>query len=383
MRAPRLGLLVAALSVLACMGGAGPVGPVWPAEPVALVDLPGDEFPTGLALFADGSFATTVRRIDRNPTVAFGGLRFRTRDGGQGPLGDTEPEQDVSADSLAVSPDGARIAVVRYDRIDFIPLDGGEVRSFSLVETLDTSWKRAFNDCTSAYEIVWSGATIALRCGSGLPFLLLDGETGARTLPLEGWEPGGAHIEVADLAIASDGQTLAVLGVSSEPAGPRHPWVELRSLPDGALIRRLTLEQPFGGVTFSPDGARIAVSSPYYGLQILDAKDGHVVAADLYAADPGNRGSGDVLWSPDGGLIYRAGRRLGISVHDAKDARVLGYFPVHPTEPENPMPPPADWPATLTSRNATLELTPDGRFLASIERSDFGRAVRIWRLPAP
>jgi hypothetical protein len=40
-------------------------------------------------------------------------------------------------------------------------------------------------------------------------------------------------------------------------------------------------------------------------------------------------------------------------------------------------------PSALSARNGTLVTSPDGRLLASVERTDFGRAVRIRRLSGP
>lgn len=385
MRIPRLGVVASALTLLACAGampGAAPsaAAPVWPAEPVALVDLPGEERPTDVALLAEGAFATTFTLIERDESGrarASGGVRFRGLDGGPGLLADLEPEWDQSADALVLSPDGARIAVVRYDRLDVIPLDGGEVRSLPLRDPPDKGGVRSA--CTSARQVVWGDGAIAVRCTIGPPLVLLDPETGARTLPLAHSDPDGAEVIVQDLALSPDGRTLAVLGSSHDYVAAPHHWVELRSLADGALVRRLALGGAYEDVALAPDGARIAVSHPYFGLQILDATDGRVLAEDRYTPDKSDRGSGDVLWVGD--KLYRVGRRLGVAVHDGTDARVLGNLPAHPTEPENPMPPPADWPAALAARNGTLALTSDGRFLASIERTDYGRAVRIWRLP--
>lgn len=388
--------LAAVTSILACAGAGGSAapaanggsapedGPVYPAEPVALVDLPEDERPTAVALLPDGAFAASYQRLERPEggyTTSFGGVRFRALDGSAGVHADLGADENVSADAIALAPDGKRLAVARYDRVDLVPLDGGEIRSYPLHDPEDRSPSGLLARCSSPWQLVWGGGTIAARCAVGVPMVLLDVESGARALPVPRNDPDGATIVLLDLALSPDARTLAVLGTSDDYTGAPRSWVELRSLPDGALVRRLPLAQPYEDVALSPDGRRLAVSHPYWGLQLLDAADGKVLAEHAYAPDDGNRGSGDVLWSGDGERLYRVGRRRGVTVHDATDARVLGYLPAHPTEPENPMPPPADWPASLAARNGSLALTADERFLASIERSDFGRAVRIWRLP--
>ncbi len=372
-----------ALSLLACAGGTpAPAAeeevPAWPAEPLALVDLPDEERPTGLALLPGGAFAATVKTLERPEggfTTEYGGVRFRAVDGGPGPRADLAREPGT-ASAVAVSPDGTRIAVARYDRVDLVPLDGGEARSLSL----DAPAGAPLDDCASPWQLVWGGSTIAARCGTGVPVLLLDTETGARTIPLA--RPGvtEGYVTVTDLALSADARTLVVVGSTDDFSAEPRPWLELRSLPDGALVRTIALDQRYEDAAISPDGTRLAVSHPYFGLQIRDAATGAVLAEHVYDADPGNRGSGDVAWAPDGSRLYRVGRRLGVAVHDGADARVLGYLPAHPTEPENPMPPPPGWPAALSARNGSLALSSDGRVLASIERSDFGRAVRIWRL---
>lgn len=385
--ASRLAALLLGASLLACSGAMdAPVEdlPAWAAEPFALVDLPGEENPTDLVLLPGGAFAAAYRLLGEGPdgrTQGSGGVRFRAADGGQGPRADLGPDVNLEADGMALSPDGATLAVARYDRVDLVPLDGGEVRALSLADRADEGPASLLGACSAPWRMVWGGRTIVARCAVGPPFVAIDADTGARAF--EAARQGAQGEEGArDLAVSADGATLAVLGTSDDYAAPTRYWVELRALPDGAAIRRLPLTTPFEDLAFSPDGARIAVSHPYYGVRILDATTGSVLGEHTYPEDPGNRGSGDVLWSADGAVLYRAGRRGSVTVHDGADARVLGYFPAHADEPPDPMSPPPDWPPTLASGAGTLAVAPDGRLLAAIERSDLGRAVRIWRLPA-
>lgn len=348
--------------------------PTWDAPPLSLVDLPGDERPTAVQFIGELGFVVSYRLRDQ------GGARFRTLQGGPGSRPDLGPESD-GGHGLALSPDGTTVAVAGYDRVQLAPLGGGPPRVLSMRGSSPLDY------CGAPWSLVWGrpGAqgTLAVRCALGRPFALIDVESGRLTFPPLGDGVDGSMHTVIDVSLSRDGNTLVVVGESNDFANNAITrWVELRALPEGAP-RRFTLSRAYGDAALSPDNARLAVSSPYWGLQILDAASGRVVAELAEPPDRANSGSGDVVWSPDGALLYRVGQHLGISVHDGATARLKAFLPAHPADVTSGR----AWgtPPSLAGDNGHLALSPDGRYLAALSRADIGegkaRAVRVWRLP--
>jgi len=350
--------------------------PTWDAAPLSVVDLPGEERPTAVQFLGERGFVVSYRLPDR------GGARFRTLQGGPGSRPDLVEESTSGGEGVALSPDGTVVAVAGYDHVQLAPLGGGPTRSLSM------SGSSLLDHCHSPWDLVWGRpggqGTLALRCALGRPLALIDVESGRLTLPPLGGDLGGPMITLKDVSLSRDGNTLVVVGETEDfTNNVTTHWVELRALPDGAPRRRFTLSRAFGDAALSPDNARLAVSSPYWGLQILDAASGRVVADLNEPPDQATAGSGDVVWPPDGALLYRVGQRLGISVHDGATARLRGYFPAHAADVTSGR----AWgsPPSLAGDNGHLALSPDGRYLAALSRADIGagkaRAVRVWRLP--
>ena len=355
-----------------------PSNPTWDATPLSLVDLPGEERPTSVQFLGDQGFVASYRLRDQ------GGARFRTLQGGPGARPDLGPESSGGGEGVALSPDGTVVAVAGYDQVQLAPLGGGTARALSM------RGSSLLDHCSAPWGLVWGRpgpqGTLAVRCALGRPLALIDVESGRLTFPPIGGDLGGPMTYLKDVSLSRDGNTLVVVGETNDFANNvTTPWVELRTLPDGAPQRRFTLSRTFGDAALSPDNARLAVSSPYWGLQILDAASGRVVANFSYPEHRDNAGSGDVVWSPDGALLYRVGQREGISVHDGATARLRGFLPAHPADVARGR----AWgtPPSLAVDNGHLALSPDGRYLAAVSRADIGegraRAVRIWRLPAP
>lgn len=351
--------------------------PTWNAEPLSLIDLPGEERPTAVRFLGERGFVVSYNLRSQS------GARFRTLQGGAWSQPDFGPESNDGAEGLTLSPDGAFVAVAQYDRIQLVPLAGAQARTLSLRAASPGDY------CGSPWSLVWGrpGAqgTLAVQCALGRPLTLVDVESGRLTFPPLGPDVAGTGSTLRDLSLSRTGDTLVVVGHTTRYADDdTTAWVELRALPDGAPRQRFTLSRTFGDAALSPDSARLAVSSPYWGLQVLDVASGRVLAELSEPPDRANSGSGDVVWSPDGALLYRVGRRLSISVHDGATAQLRGYFPAHPADARAEGAP--GWPSSRSWDNGHLTLSPDGRYLAALSRADVGpskaRAVRIWRLPA-
>jgi WD40 repeat protein len=377
MRRARLGWVALSVALGACrFTRSGESNPRWDAEPLSLVDLPGEERPTAVQFLGERGFVVSYQLRDH------GGARFRTLQGAPWSRPDLDLEPSGSGEGVALSPDGTVVAVAGYDQVHLVPLAGGPPRTLSMRGAAPLDY------CGGPWSLVWGrpGAqgTLAVRCALGPPLTLIDVESGRLTFPSLGHDVEGARSTASDLSLSRDGDTLVVVGETTHYANDTTThWVELRALPDGAPRRRFTLSRAFGDAALSPDSARLAVSSPYWGLQILDAASGRVLADLNDPPDRANAGSGDVVWSPDGALLYRVGQRLSISVHDGATARLRGYLPAHAADVTSGR----AWgsPASLAGDNGHLALSPEGRYLAALSRADIGpgkaRAVRVWRLP--
>ena len=346
------------------------------AEPLSVVDLPGEERPTGIQVLGDHGFVVSYRLGSE------GGLRFRTLRGEAGARADVGPETYDGGEGVALSPDGAHAAVALFDRVQIVPLADGAPRLLTLRGASSLEY------CGAPWDLVWGrpGAqgTLALRCALGRPIALVQVDTGRLTFPPLDADTLDASSTVRDLALSRDGDTLVLVGETTRyEDNSTTAWVELRALSDGSPRRRFTLSRSFGDAALSPDNTRLAVSSPYWGLQILEVASGRVTAEFSDPPNQDNAGSGDVVWSPDGALLYRVGRRLGIAVHDGATAQLRGYFPAHARDATDGG---AAESASRAEHNGDLTLSPDGRYLVALSREDIGpgraRAVHIWQLPA-
>lgn len=338
-----------------------------------MVDLPGDERPTGVQFLGDGGLAISYRLRDR------GGLHLRTLQGAPWTRPDVAPENDSGGEGVALSPDGTMVAVAHYGQVQIVPLGGEPTRFLGLGGSTRGQY------CWSPWRIVWGRpgpqGTLALQCALGAPMALLDVQSGALRFPMPSEDAEHHQVTIRGMSLSPDGATLVVMVIVDTASGEA-PRVELRALPDGALRKQFALSKTFGDGALSPDNTRIAVSSPYWGFQVLDAESGRVLVNSLEQPDERNSGSGDVRWSPDGALLYRVGLRLGVAVHDARTGALRGYLPSHRGDLPDWR---HEWPDSLARNSGHLTLSPDGRYLASVSRADISedaaRAVRVWRLP--
>jgi WD40 repeat protein len=121
---------------------------------------------------------------------------------------------------------------------------------------------------------------------------------GPQTSPLV-WGPGVSY--------SPDGRRLAV--------GSQNGAVTIFALPSGRVLRRFRLRTEAPIVAFSPDGSLLAVSTPN-NVVILDASTG---ATRLTAKVAG--GEGNFAWSADGSTLYFASNFKGVVRWDLRTGR--------------------------------------------------------------
>lgn len=223
---------------------------------------------------------------------------------------DRVPGQVVDADSLAISPDGDRIAAGCGDRLCIwdttdgtlaATYDGGNVVAWSpdgdLLATSD------FSDDSTRATVV-----------------LLDPADGSEIRTLDGHDAPAADdavgVGITDLAFSPDGTHLASAGHD----GVVRVWSLGDDAGDDPAVLRTASADP-DAVAFGPDGRQLAVAGPDAPTEVWTV-DGDRVGT------LGNEPQGDVAWSPDGGSIATATRAPGAhaAVHlwDATTLKAAG-----------------------------------------------------------
>jgi WD40 repeat protein len=142
--------------------------------------------------------------------------------------------------AVAFSPDGRRLLSASYDRTARLWDVAGQ-REIATVGLYDT------DATTVAYAP--DGQTMAVGLSAGGEVWLLDAE-GAELRVL----PGAGSEQVTGLSFSPDGALLAVSYYQGEP-------VRLWRVADGKLLGTLAGPRDAHDVAFSPDGARLAVAS--------------------------------------------------------------------------------------------------------------------------
>ncbi len=354
------------LAALACGGGLGVEG-VWSgATATRFVPVVPKGHTTNLAFLPDGTLAVTVS--DPSTTE----VRFLRPDGAPSPYPDRGFGRPgiVSGWGLAVSPDGRTLAVALYDEIVLVPVAGGDAAQIPLdaADLLDV--------CTAPWRLAWAGDSLLADCSVGPPGVLFDVPSRSRLLTLPR-EQDGRRLNIDAVAASPDGTTLALRMRGERFPDPPTIWVDLRRAEDGSLLRTFTAEGLPEQIAFSRDGRLLAVSHPYFGLQVFDVADGTLRVDARYEGERGDHGVGGLAWGPT--QLFRVGRRHGVSVHDPADGQVLGWLPRHAED--TAFEPPAGWPTDLSYANQQVAVSTDGRWLASIETRDGGKyAVRFWDL---
>ncbi len=289
-----------------------------------------------------------------------------------------DPEARVSDWSLAVSPDGTRVAA---------PCSSG-------LCVWDTASGKLATTLTGRTAVAWSpdGTLLATEGpspgqGSAVTVRLLSATDGRVVRDLVGHQAPDttdARLGLTALSFSRDGSVLA--------SAAHDGTVRLWSVGDGAAMQVLTVgaARPTA-VAFSPDGSRLAVASVQAPVSVWDVKTG-AKTATLSSSPPQSYG---VAFSADGLRLATATRdpEHVVRVVDAVTGEVRATFPGTPAAHAVAFRPGADvvaftdpvarvvvvWPVsagaarTLTGHTDgphALAFSPDGKALYSASARD-------------
>lgn len=241
------------------------------------------------------------------PALALGGALALAACGSDPPVGgdvDLGPGAVVDADSIAVSPDGTRLAA-------------GCGSQLCVWNTADGALAATYN---GGSVVAWSprGDLIATSgvADARATVVLLDAAGGTVVRTLVGHDVANAQdavgVGVTDLAFSPDGSTLASSGHDGS--------VRLWSVSDGSEVATLeTAGDDPDALAFSPDGHLLAVAAPESAVEVwsLDSRS--------KVGTLGSEPQGDVVWRPDGGVLVTATRApgAGAGVHSWDPATLL------------------------------------------------------------
>jgi hypothetical protein len=366
------------LSLAACSAVLGDpsLTPLPGAVAARVIPFPEEEAITGLAARADGTFVVTAQQgYGERSVVAY------DRPAGGPKMWAFMKLPGVHAVGVVASPDGAFAATTAGDAVLLVPANGDLPRAIPLSAPPGAPDATPFDDCRAFGRLAWVGDRLFVACTSGPAAVVVDAPSGARVATIRKADPLASE-HVRSIAVAPSGAEVALLvhtdqlQVDDAAPPPREVTrVEVRDAVDGGLRRTLQLDRPFDAVAWSPDGARLAVSSSYFGLDLVDAITGVRLASDRPPADRHDAGGSGLVWAEAG--LFRVGRRHGIVAHDPTDARPLGWLPHHPADDARPRPP--GWPTPLAYQSDEIAISQDGHWIASVE-TGLGRraALRVW-----
>jgi RNA polymerase sigma factor (sigma-70 family) len=329
----------------------------------------------GMVRFA--AFSPTGKMLATGAFPGFGGPADSGFDGGGGPGGTAEKEDEVilwdmaaqklkhkiilkhpvTLYQLAFSPDGRTLAIGTIGEIELRDVQTGEVKRVLA---------KGHRYGTGVFSLAFSPDGKILASGGSSTektVRLWDVTTGQLKQTLEGHTD-----EVVGLSFSPDGKTVASVG------GQQDPTVRLWDVETGRPKLTLKVDyQPWSSVpvAFSPDGQILAKGAGAW-VVFLDTHTAEVKDKLIAAPEPEDRLAGSILqslaFSPDGKLVA-GGRESGeIDVWETRPAD--GKF---------------DWRAgdlkeALKGRPSgatALAFSPPGDVLASGHRDG---VVRLWKL---
>lgn len=235
---------------------------------------------------------------------------------------------DSAVDSLAISPDGRRIATVSLL---------GSIELWQLPNAAHELSLGRFGGISADFSP--DGALLAVGRTRDVQIWSMESHTLVQTIQQEG-------APVISVAFSSLGNLLATGSVDGS--------VQIWRLDDGTRIRKLTQHSDqISSVAFSPDGTTIA-SSSYDGTVRLWSLEGEQLRVLRH---PGAALS--VAFSPSGNTVAVGGSDSTITIWNTEHAMVVASL--------------LDWPAPIRA----VSFSPDGRLLASGTNDG---TIQLWRV---
>jgi WD40 repeat protein len=219
---------------------------------------------------------------------------------------------ELKGQSIAFGPDGTWIALARLGRdvkrCDITVLDASTGRELRTIPANRSS--------SSGVAVSPDGATIALGSAGGA-VLLLDAKTGRVTHELI-----GHRIEITQLSFGGGGRLLASLGTISS-RGEVKSELKIWDVAKHKEARSVASRDYTYGIAFSRDARRIATASGA-ALQVWDVASGRVVWKV-----PATGSFTSVAFAPDGRLLAASSVRGWIGLWDASTATRGGVLSGH------------------------------------------------------
>lgn len=233
----------------------------------------------------------------------------------------------IFASSVAVSPDGTKVAVTHGAGVTVLDTRTREVLGRIGMPPADPSGELDWP------EGVWCSAwtpdgSRLLLCADGDPFAAGDGDL--LVVDTATWEPTGERIQIGGAAqtvtLSPDGRLFAIGMAIPSIADPPPGEVKLFDAADFELRRVLTIgpgEMPFDA-TFSPDGTMLATGGLAGDVAVFDVATGRL----LHPPSQVHRDFlGQTEWLPDNRTVVTTGADGTIALYDAQRGLVRATMP--------------------------------------------------------